>query len=122
MSKSVLRKLTVFMAFCFLFSVPAVVVAFDNDQSSFTPGLTKISLETNKSFEAPFINVNSPVFQAEDNNQCVDKCMQEMMKCMFGGGGAPGGKKCDNELNQCLSECEKTSENNMSLAQFMRNR
>ena len=107
------------MAFCFLFSAPATSLAFEGNPSM--PEITPAAFEADKKLSFK-LSSNPATWQAEDNNQCVDQCMQKLMQCMFGAGGTPkGGDKCDNEFNQCISKCDQNNpENKLSQLQMER--
>ena len=113
MSKSILKNLAFFLAFCFLFSVPAVVAAFNGDHPASTLKVTQTSLEAN----SPVIDAPPTLRVADENQQCMDKCMQTLMKCLLG--GTTEADKCEEALNQCITECEQSPENNLSLSQLI---
>ena len=114
MSKSMLKCLPVLVAFFFLFSVPAIAVALDENPSA--PTIIKASFETDQT-QAP--SRTSPSWEFRADGKCMGQCMQDLMKCKIENTTPDAQEECEKSFDKCMENC---GDNMLSVAQLMRHR
>ena len=114
MSKSMLKCLPVLVAFFFLFSVPAIAVALDENPS--VPTIIKASFETDQT-QVPLRT--APSWELRADSKCIGKCVQDLMKCKLENTAPDAQEECEKSFDKCMENCDS---NMMSVSQLMRRR
>lgn len=113
-SKSKLKCLPVIGGIFFLFAVPEIVVALDQNHS--VPKVIEASFETDQT-QVPLRTFPSWEFRA--NGKCMGQCMQDLMKCKIENTTPDAQERCEKSFDKCMDNC---GSNMLSVVQLMRRR